>query len=407
MLRPALLVAIAVVAGCKSPRRAPDDAPPAPAVPRGAAPAAPPIDAAARWPELAGDTIIAPVRVIALPTRGDRPRFEVGGPVLVGDVAVVASSQFGFLAVDWRGGTIAWSKPAGEHVAPPAPIHGGVALIGGCATPPEVPDGEQLVGCLRMVSPAGADLAYLAIRGKPAAVAPFLAARGAQHVWPDAAARAIRWRRGDQAIRIDVGSGAARPVDPTPPPLVIEHAGARWEIHHDAGKLVARGAHPWSTERTYTALIGAVHLPGRPPALRVANLGAFGDDGPRDGPQDGPQIDVIDLDATGARPAQAAARAPGIGLLGWGTSPVGDTALAVRLDRSLRRDAIVGYAANARRTWVYPLPEVTRVDPVGVAIAPDAVVVFHDGDTVTVLPQLSAPPTSPAAPPRPSRNPTP
>ena len=36
-------------------------------------------------------------------------------------------------------------------------------------------------------------------------------------------------------------------------------------------------------------------------------------------------------------------------------------------------------------------------DPVGVAIAPDAVVVFHDGDTLTILPELSAPPTAPGA----------
>jgi hypothetical protein len=57
--------------------------------------------------------------------------------------------------------------------------------------------------------------------------------------------------------------------------------------------------------------------------------------------------------------------------------------------------------------YVCPLPEVPRADPVGVAIAPDAVLVFHDGDTFTVLPVLSSSPTAPSAPRAPSQNPTP
>jgi hypothetical protein len=98
---------------------------------------------------------------------------------------------------------------------------------------------------------------------------------------------------------------------------------------------------------------------------------------------------------------------PGIALLGWGASAVGDVAIAVRLDRSLRRDFIAGYAVNAMVRWVYPLPEQPRPDPVGVAVASDAVIVFHDGDTVTILPELSAPPTAPGAAKAASRNPTP
>jgi hypothetical protein len=47
--------------------------------------------------------------------------------------------------------------------------------------------------------------------------------------------------------------------------------------------------------------------------------------------------------------------------------------------------------------WTYQLPQLPRPDPVGIAIANDAVVVFHDGDTLTVLPELSAPPTAPGA----------
>jgi hypothetical protein len=98
---------------------------------------------------------------------------------------------------------------------------------------------------------------------------------------------------------------------------------------------------------------------------------------------------------------------PGIALLGFDTSSVGDAALAIRLDTSLRRDFIAGYAANAMVMWVHPLPEVARLDPIGVAVAPEAVVVFHDGDTLTILPELSAPPTAPGAVRAPSQNPTP
>ena len=94
-------------------------------------------------------------------------------------------------------------------------------------------------------------------------------------------------------------------------------------------------------------------------------------------------------------------------------SPVGDVALAVRLDKSIKRDFIAAYAANALLIYVYPLPEILRADPVGVAIAlddervPEAVVVFHDGDMVTILPPLSSPPTAPGAARGPLENPTP
>jgi hypothetical protein len=80
---------------------------------------------------------------------------------------------------------------------------------------------------------------------------------------------------------------------------------------------------------------------------------------------------------------------------------------SIRLDTSLERDVVVGWAANALLMWAWPLPEVKRADPVGVAVAPDAVLVFHDGDTFTVLPELSAPPTSPGATSGSSKNPTP
>jgi hypothetical protein len=123
---------------------------------------------------------------------------------------------------------------------------------------------------------------------------------------------------------------------------------------------------------------------------------------------DRPELLLFDIDATGSLNGQVTmSPAPGIGLIGHAIDPVGDVALAVRLDTSLERDYIAGYAANALLMWTWPLPRVPRADPVGIAIAHDAVVVFHDGDTFTVLPELSAPPTAPGAVRAPSENTTP
>jgi hypothetical protein len=120
-----------------------------------------------------------------------------------------------------------------------------------------------------------------------------------------------------------------------------------------------------------------------------------------------PELDSFDIDATGSLHGQVAMPVPGIGLYGQAIDAVGDTALAVRLDASLERDFVAGYAANMLLMWVYPLPQVPRADPIGLAVAPDAVIAFHDGDTLTILPELSAPATAPGATKPPSENPTP
>jgi hypothetical protein len=397
----ASLANLALGGGCKSKRdMAHDDPAPLPMPDPGPRDAGVAPDAVAKsWPELDGYPLTAPVRTVALPARADAPRFEVGGPVIASDVAVVASSQFGFVAVDWRRGTIAWTKPAGGHVAPPL-VHGAsVVLIGECVNPPVIADAERLLGCIRVVTHAGADEAYTAIRGKPRAVAAFVSATGPQSVWPDGD-RAVRWRRGDAALTIDLATGAAKPADPTPPALAVTYKDRHWDVSQHDGRIIARtkGREVWSTKHPYTAVLGAVWLPEQSPMLRVVNLGAF---------RDAPEVHLLDIDATGSLHAQAARPTPGIGLLGWDVSSIGDAAIAVRMDVSLKHDFVVGYAANAVLMWVYPLPEVPRADPVGVAVTPDAVVVFHDGDTLTILPELSAPPTTPGAARAPSQIPTP
>lgn len=361
---------------------------------------------AGSWKELDELPRAEPLRTITLPTRPDIPQFDVGGPAIDKDLAVVASSQFGFVAVDWRRGGVVWTKPAGGRVAPPIVRGGSFLLIGACAAPPVIPDDHTLLGCMRSVTPAGADEQYVAIHGKTKLVEEFAGAAGAQQLFLDSD-RTVRWRRGETAVAIDVMSGVATPGSAEPPPIGVTYRDRHWDISRVEGKIVARekGKVAWGTDHTYTALIGSVWLPGQSPMIRVANISAHSGI---------PEVRLLDIDATGSMNGQAAwTPVPGISVLGQAISPVGDVALAVRMDKSIKRDFIAAYAANALLIYVYPLPEILRADPVGVAIAlddervPEAVVVFHDGDTVTVLPPLSSPPTAPGAARGPLENPTP
>jgi hypothetical protein len=351
------------------------------------------------WPELAKLPSVEAVRVVALPTKLDVPRFTIGGPVLAGDVAIVSSSQFGFIAIDWRAGQIAWSKPAGTRVAPPVVVDGNVALIGDCLNPPEVKAGDTLLGCMRVVTPAGADVAYVAVHGKTQHVAALADAAGPQRV--DVLARdSIRWRRGEFAVAIDLMTGRANPMTAEDLPLLVTYKNKTWAIRRtEDGMIAAEGKPAWRTERPYGSLIGAVHIPDQSPLVRVANPIRH---------EGKPEILLLDMDATGSLHGQVSMHpAPGVGLTGHAIDSVGNAALAVRLDTSLERDYIAGYATNGLMVWTYALPQMPRADPVGLAIARDAVVVFHDGDTLTVLPALSAPPTAPGAVRAPSENATP
>ncbi len=390
----ALLVVIAV-AGCKEKAKphARDDAGVASA--KLDAPAQP-VDAGA-FAELAKLPTVEPVRVIAIPAKLDAPRFTLGGPVILGDLAIVSSSQFGFAAVDFRRGQLAWTKPAGTHVAPPLVVDSNVVLVGSCTNPPTIPENEQLLGCMRVVTPTGTDQAYIAIRGR--GVDAFQASAGDQHVWT--ADGAIVWKRGEAAVSIDPVSGVAKPASVSGgPPLVVTYKDKRWEITRtEDGVIEGTGKPSWKTETTYSALLGAIYIPEQAPMVRTIRAARH---------EGRPEILMFDIDATGSLHGQVSlSPVPGIGIIGHAVSKVGNTVMAVRLDTSLQRDYIAGFAANAALQWTYALPATPRPDPVGIAITHDAVVVFHDGDTVTVLPELSAPPTAPGAVREPSENATP
>jgi len=389
----ALVLALVPVLGCKSKPAAHvfEDAATAGVLHGDAAPKR------GEWAELARFRKTEAVHVVALPVKTTTPRFDVGGPALANGIAVVSSSQFGFVAVDYRNGQVMWSKPAGLHVAPPLARAGMFVLVGECLQPPEMKGEDLLLGCVRTVNTTGGDVNYVAIRGHQKDVQEFANEPGPQHLW-STPSDTLLWKRGDKAVLVDPVTGLASSAPAIEPALTITYKDRAWDVtQDDEGVLSAtqKGKPAWKSKRTFTELIGAVYLPEQTPMVRVSNVGRFGGMA---------EMSLFDIDATGSLHGTVAFPVPGIGINGHGIDSVGDAALAIQLDRSLDHHFIVGYAANALLMWVYPLPVVQRPDPIGIAVAPDAVVVFHDGDTLTVLPELSAPPTAPGATHPPSEN---
>lgn len=337
--------------------------------------------------ELAELPRVVAVRTVELPVRIDVPRFEVHGPVVSGEVAIVASSQLGFAGLDWRRGKLLWSKAAGTHVAPPLVLGSGdVVLLGDCAS---APDTEQPVaGCLRIVTSAGVDRSYGAVIGEAKLIGQ-LRAPGEQRLWQLDEDR-VGWRRGAATAVIDLATGRVTAGAPPEPGLIVRYRSAELAIGLDEGELTGRSLDGkrtvWTAPGRFAALLGMV--PGQAyeaPMLRVVRASAVRGVG---GAPSGAYFDVLDLDAMSAAGGQAAFPAPGILLLGTGSGPGAAAALAVRLDRSLRRDYVVAYSRTARIAWAHPLPVLMRTDPVGLAVTDDAVLVFHDGDTLTVLPPI-------------------
>ena len=340
---------------------------------------------------------MTPLRVIELPTRLDVPRFEVAGPVLIddaargdsADLAVVASSQLGFAAVDWRRGKVAWTRATGAHVAPPLVLpDGDLVLLSDCALPPDTD--EPVLGCARVVTAAGADRSDGAIVGS-AALAAAMRDPGPQRTWslPD---HRVAWQRGATALTLDLASGRARQGADAPAPLTVRHRDLELDITLDEdGQLRAhrRGgarALQWQAPGRFAAILGVIPgLAHETPMLRVVRPSIVRSVGTTAA---GTSFDILDVDALTASGSQAAVPAPGIQLLASATGARNAAALVVRLDRSLRRDYVIAYTGGARVAWVYPLPDALRSDAVGVAVEKDAVLVFHDGDTLTVLPPI-------------------
>jgi len=355
--------------------------------------------AAPAWPELADLPTASPAFTATIEARPDVPRFDVAGPVLFGDVAVVASSAAGFVAVELGGGRTLWTRVAGLHVAPPAADGTAAVLVGECADPVASSDDDVLLGCLTRIDPArGADLGASIVRGARGATDAFAAATGTQRLRADAGA--LVWQRGDAAVRIDA-EGRATPAPAVPDRVELRYRGATWRWGIEDEVLVARTGdrEAWRLGRRVAAVVGAFGAePPQVPVLRVVGGGQ------RDGRG---AFSLLDLDGLQGGLGAASHSVPGIQVLAHAFGPGGITVLAVRLDRALTRDYIATFDGNGLLLWVWPLPEQPRPDDVGLAVDGTRVVVFHDGDRLSVVPLAWEMPTAPPAPPSPSGKPTP
>lgn len=377
----AFSVLSAVALGCKAKKK---QAAPSPAPLDASAPTTPVSDAAGRpWTaEFAQLPWVDATRIIKLPIHVEQSRFDVVGPVVVGDVAIVGSSQFGFAAVRWRDGAIAWTKPTGLHLAPPLLVDNNLLLLADCIKPPTIDQSQELLGCLRIVSSTGNDFSFAPVVTAPVLASEFAAATGPSRLWAISAAR-IAWQRGDVVIEFDPLAPVAKRSTATPPTVAATINHVALTFTHTDEAVVAlnnKGKEQWRVAGRFAAVLGIVTgAAHEAPMLRVARIGT------RFNPRG--EIDLLDIDATGSRHGQAAFPTPGIALLGSTVATDGACALASRVDTTLTHDLIVAYDAQARQRWVFALPEIPRADPVGLAIATDAVLAFFDGDTLAVLPK--------------------
>jgi hypothetical protein len=333
---------------------------------------------------------ISASRVMVLAAPLDVPRFSSVGPVVDGDSALLGSSQLGFVAIRWRQGSVAWSKPAGMHLAPPLMMQGSWQLISDCPAPMDSDDDQIILGCLRTVSHDGTDLSLMPIVGQRAGVAEFSETSGPQQTWTieqpaPQSQPMIGWQRGDTAIAIDSITGKASLTKQRAGEIYADIKGERVQFALADEQLVARrrdGQELWRLHERFAALIGVIWGSRyEAPMLRLVRVST------RLNPRG--EIDLLDVDATGSKHGQAAFPTPGIALLGRHSSVDGATAFSVRVDSSLQHDLVVGYSASGERRWAFALPEIPRADPVGIAVTGDAVLVFHDGDRVSVLPALN------------------
>ena len=393
--RCAVLIALVIapaITGCKqhaAPRIKPDDARVVIDIDARAMAAQP--DVFASLAEFPSTTPRLEITLPVAASSADRPLMTVAGPSLLGELAIVASSRLGFVAVDRNTGKTAWQRSAGLHVAPPLARSESVLLISDCEHPGLVADTDRVLGCYRIVTEAGADLSAGAIVGDRTATAAFADATGTmQLIEPADNIDGVIWQRGEQAVHVTLGDGRATPIA-APRHEVIARKGDRaWHIALDGEALVALddgGKPAWHVDVRFAAVLGII--PGRSyevPMVRVAHLNGVSGIG---------HVELLDIDATGSKRGQAAFPMPGIALLGHDFAAAnGNTVLAVRMDSSLQHDFIVGYDGHSTVLWTWHLPVIARPDPVGVAIANDGVVVFHDGDRLTVLPPLSQSPTA-------------
>ena len=246
-----------------------------------------PTPAPATWPELADLPPGQPWRIVDLPLADPAaPASASGGPALVDQIAVVATSRAGFVAVDLTTAQVVWSRRSGPRVAPPVADGARAILVGDCppGSPGKLGAGEIVLGCFDIVDPVHiADEQAGVIHGAKAAVGAFDRASGPV-LTQLADDGALLWRRGDHAVRVELASGAATPAktDAITDHVDLAYGGGSWTYTLEGDTLTgaANGVAKWTSPTSGAVLIGAFNdKPPRIPLVRIAGRGGARADG--------------------------------------------------------------------------------------------------------------------------------
>ena len=239
----------------------------------------------------------------AMPARPPRPALvppaeAAAGPVMIGDVAVVAPSAAGFVGVDTVRATVRWSRPAGPRVAPPVRARRSGRPDWRLPGRAEGREGRGRARLLRRRRSGPHHRRAVRRHPRPGArprrVRRRRPARGPGPVRrappaPVAASPAsadrtaadgvggVLWRRGDHAVRFDLATGAATPIaaDEITDHVDVAYGGAHWTYTLDHGELTGRNAGApgarWRFPAGGSVLVGAFDAtPPRIPVVRIA-----------------------------------------------------------------------------------------------------------------------------------------
>jgi outer membrane protein assembly factor BamB len=392
------------------------------------APSAPDAPAAAPtppWPELADLPEASPWKIVELPIADPAASdTTAGGPLIVDQIAIVATSRAGFVAVDLTTGAVLWSRRAGARVAPPLGRGDRAVLIGDCppGPPPVLGPDDLALGCFDVVDPVHiADERAGVVHGARKALADFDRAAGPM-LTALADDGSILWRRGEVVIRFDATTGSATLAQTTEltDHVDVTYSGARWTytLEGDALSGAADGKTKWTTPTSAAVLIGAFNdTPPRIPTVRIAGRGH-----PRNAPttnklhgpgtaHDPPRptrLLLLDMAGTDGALGSVSHSFPGAAAVASAFGAGGTTIVAVRLDDSNLRHYIAAFDGNGMPLWAWPLPEPPGATPRAaapqVALSGDGWVVALFDDRLAIIPLVSEPPTPDLGP---SRNPTP
>ncbi len=277
-----------------------------------------------------------PAWMVLLPHEPGMSVLQVSaGPLVMAGVAIVASSSIGFVGVRVSDGEVLWRQRGEER--PEAPEqHGELAwLIGQCIyLVPELPPPPErgVRGCVTIVEPKSG------------------------------AIELRQWLEGDP------------PVPPMGLPTTAIELDGKTVRAADETLLVDE--RPVQLSGRFATVPGTL-APGPRPQTVIA-VDQRGGIGPV----------IVDLSI--ASIVHAGDRVPAVQVLSAATGAAGDMALALRLDGSLMNDEVAYFDAKGALIWRWPLPrpQKPRLEPVGLALVPDGVVVFWEGNRLAKLPTV-------------------